>query len=117
MQPMYRKSIEDLGITEDYFNELPNNTSRRDAPHDWDWWHKICDRGDVKTYTQRYAHKPDILVASDPIKVAYLDARMTELISAARSRDIPKEKEILAELMDIAENLHYNRPWNPPRID
>jgi len=37
---------------------------------------------------------------------------MKELVAAGKRRDIDTERKILAELTDIIEDLHYNRPWN-----
>ena len=85
---MHLQCIKVCGISLDYFNEIPTDQVRRDAPHDWNWWHQKCDQDKVLTYTARYSYDPRIITASDPKKVQQIDTLVTDLLKVARMRNI-----------------------------
>lgn len=90
-----RMSIEAIGITFDYRNELLYNP---DDEKSIDVFIDSCLQGIPKTYTERFANHPEMIVASDPDKVAKIDQLMTEAREAAKVGDRDTIKARIREM-------------------
>ncbi len=77
----YDKSdIKKFGFSRDFYNEIC--VTREDLegpPENLKPFLEKCARGEVRTYSERYADRLDILGSSDPSKVAYLEGKIMEL--------------------------------------
>ena len=94
------KSTEKVGgISHDFFNEVPWSETFLESPHLEKWMERFAS-GQVKTYTQRFIDKelPEVLDASDPVKVEELDRLMMEAIELAKNRNAALFKEKIREI-------------------
>lgn len=87
------------GISHDFFNEVPWSETFLESPHLEKWMERFAS-GQAKTYTQRFIDKqlPEVLDASDPVKVAELDKLIIETIDIAKNGDKELFKEKIREI-------------------
>lgn len=99
LDEMDRISIEEIGITFDYQNELRNP----DIDSAVDGFIENCLNGKTKTYSERFANQPELISASDPDKVAKIDQLMSEAREAGRAGDRDRVKTKLREIYKFFE--------------
>ena len=94
---IHRRSIEKVGFTHDFGNEVPYNTNDSYI----DQFITRSKNGKAKTYSQRFSYAPRIVEESDPTIVKKIDSLMSEAIEAAIKDDRETVKIKVKALLSI----------------
>lgn len=94
-----RLCIEIYGFTWDYFNEYPHKEPSHCSADTWDKYFQRYARGELKTYSERYARDTEILSTSDPLIVTALDDLALRIISAAKKHDQQTVKTLVTNVL------------------